>query len=113
MEVLKMKILIKTMVIAAIFFSILFNELLIAQDKKEKSGKIEKFEKALEKKQQDKSKEKTDRPKHKQKYHRRSRGNSFVGEFIVRPLFEYTFLYIFIGIEFLVFFLSKFHLPLC
>jgi len=86
---------------------------LIAQDKKEKSGKIEKFEKALEKKQQDKSKEKTDRPKHKQKYHRRSRGNSFVGEFIVRPLFEYTFLYIFIGIEFLVFFLSKFHLPLC
>jgi len=92
-----MKVYIKIMVIAAILFSIFFNEQLIAQDKKETNGKIEKFEKALEKKQEDKLKEKTDRRNHEQKHHRHRRRNSFVGEFIVRPLFEYTFLYVFIG----------------
>lgn len=92
-----MKVYIKIMVMAIILFSIFFNEPLIAQDKKEKSGKIEKFEKALEKKQEDKPKEKHDRRNNKQKYHHHSRSNSFVGEFIVRPLFEYTFLYVFIG----------------
>jgi hypothetical protein len=97
MEVLKMKVYIKIMVIAAILFSIFFNEPLISQDKKEKSGKIEKFEKALDKKQEDKPKEKTERRHHEHKHHRHGRGNSFVGEFIIRPLFEYTFLYVFIG----------------
>jgi hypothetical protein len=92
-----MKLYIIIMVIAAIFFAVFFNEPMIAQDKKEKSGRIEKFEKALEKKSEDKPEEKTKRRNHKQKYRRRSRGNSFFGEFIVRPLFEYTFLYVFIG----------------
>ena len=71
----------------AIFFPIFFNEPLIAQDKKEKSGKIEKFEKAMEKKPEDKPKEKSDRRHHEQKHRRHRRSNSFVGEFIIRPLF--------------------------
>ena len=93
----KMKRNLVIMVMAAIFFSIFSYEPLSAQDKKEKSGKIEKFEKALEKKQEDKPKEKTDRHNQEQKYHRHGKRNSFVGEFILRPLFEYTFLYVFIG----------------
>jgi len=92
-----MKVYIKIIAMAVILFSIFFNEPLISQDKNEKSGKIEKFEKALEKKDEDKQKEKTDRRHHKQQSHRHHRGNSFFGEFIVKPLFEYTFLYVFIG----------------
>jgi len=92
-----MKVLLRITVIIVILFSINVNEPLFAQDKKEKSGKIEKFEKEMEKKKEDKPKSKRDRRNDDQNYCHHNTGRSFVGEFIVKPLLEYTFLYTFIG----------------